>query len=89
MIAHNSYFNDQVQSLGFTQADGTKATVGVILPGEYTFNTATEERMTVVSGVCTMNGQTVKAGETFTVAANSKLVLEAKAAVAYLCTYHS
>lgn len=48
-LAHHRYFDDQVQSIGFTR-DGRRATVGVIAPGEYRFATQAAERMTVVSG---------------------------------------
>ena len=49
MLKHNTYFEGAVQSVGF-ERNGLKATVGVIAPGEYHFNTAAAERMTVVSG---------------------------------------
>jgi purine/pyrimidine-nucleoside phosphorylase len=46
MLKHNTYFEGKVQSVGF-ERNGFKATVGVIAPGEYHFNTAAAERMTV------------------------------------------
>ncbi len=48
MLKHNTYFEGRVQSVGF-ERNGLKATVGVILPGEYHFNTGAAERMTVIS----------------------------------------
>ena len=49
MTSHNTYFDGGVQSLGF-ERDGRRATVGVIEPGSYSFDTDAPERMTVVSG---------------------------------------
>jgi len=49
MLKHNTYFEGQVQSIGF-ERNGMRATVGVIVPGEYHFNTGAAERMTVLSG---------------------------------------
>ena len=89
MITHNTYFNNTVQSLGFVQADGTKATAGVLLPGEYTFNTNDEEHMQVVSGACTMNEKIMHPGETYVAPAKTALKIVATESVAYLCTYHS
>ena len=49
MLKHNSYFDGNVQSIGFERL-GRRMTVGVIHPGEYHFGTDAPERMTVVSG---------------------------------------
>src|SRR5439155_9444589 len=49
MLKHNSYFEGQVQSIGFERL-GRRMTAGVIAPGEYHFGTEAPERMTVVSG---------------------------------------
>ena len=51
MLKHNSYFDGQVQSIGFTR-NGLIATVGAIAPGEYRFGTGDAERMSVISGIC-------------------------------------
>ncbi len=48
-LKHNTYFEGRVQSVGFERL-GRRLTVGVIVPGEYHFNTDAPERMTVVSG---------------------------------------
>src|SRR5690348_13307501 len=49
MLQHNTYFDGNVQSIGF-ERHGRRATVGVIDAGEFRFNTGSPERMTVVSG---------------------------------------
>jgi len=49
MLKHNSYHEGNVQSIGFSRHE-RRATVGVIAPGEYHFDTDAPERMTVISG---------------------------------------
>jgi len=94
MIKANSYFEGQVQSLGFHQQDGDSS-VGVMAPGEYTFGTAAPERMTVVKGALTVKqaGEqewvTFKAGQSFNVKGDSSFDLQVKESTAYLCEYLS
>lgn len=94
MIKANSYFEGQVQSLGFSQQDG-ESSVGVMAPGEYTFGTAAPERMTVVKGALTVKkaGEnewvTYKAGDAFDVAGDSSFDLQVAVSTAYLCEYLS
>ncbi len=90
-MRHNRYFDDRVQSLGFSDAEGD-ATVGVLDPGEYAFGTSREERMTVVSGVLwyRVPGKewlSAAAGEGFAVAAGVTFEVKADGPVAYLCRY--
>ncbi len=92
MIGHNSYFDAQVQSLGFTR-HGRKATVGVIASGQYHFGTAAAERMSVVSGELRVrrDGQadwlTYAAGCNFEIAANSGFDVACDQPSAYLCEF--
>lgn len=94
MIKVNSYFEGQVQSLGFTQGDGDSS-VGVMAAGEYTFGTAAPERMTVIKGALTVKkaGEqewvTFNAGEHFDVAGDSSFDLQVNESTAYLCEYLS
>ena len=48
----NVYFDGKCVSHSITLADGTKKSVGVILPGILTFNTAVPEIMECVGGAC-------------------------------------
>ena len=48
-ITHNAYFEGKVQSLRFSSAT-CRATVGVILPGAYTFSADSEEHLTLIEG---------------------------------------
>lgn len=92
MLTHNQYFDGKVQSIGYTR-NGLKATVGVIAPGTYTFNTGAAERMTVVSGALRANiagagWSHYPAGTAFEVGANSRFEVEAVGgAAAYLCEF--
>jgi purine/pyrimidine-nucleoside phosphorylase len=93
MLNHNSYFEGQVQSIGF-ERNGLRATIGVVAPGEYHFNTASAERMSVISGHLavrlgsTADWQSVAAGTSFEVSANSGFDVRAVGgAAAYLCEF--
>lgn len=48
----NVYFGGQCISHSILLADGTKKSVGVILPGSLTFNTGAAEIMECVGGAC-------------------------------------
>jgi uncharacterized protein YaiE (UPF0345 family) len=92
MLKQNSYFEGQVQSVGF-ERNGRKATVGVIDAGEFHFGTATPERMTVVSGELQVKlpgeagWRAFPAGTSFEVGAANGFDVKAAAPAAYLCEY--
>ena len=48
----NVYFDGKCVSHGITYPDGTKKSVGVILPATLTFNTGAPEIMECVAGAC-------------------------------------
>ncbi|ARV75264.1 pyrimidine/purine nucleoside phosphorylase [Vibrio campbellii] len=91
-IKENSYFAGGVKSLGFNQ-QGQDVSVGVMLPGEYTFGTQAPERMSVVKGALIVKkaGEvdwvTYNTDEFFEVEGNSSFELQVKDATAYLCEY--
>lgn len=92
MLTHNSYFDGQVQSIGFAR-NGLRASVGVIAPGNFRFGTGAAERMSVTSGMLRVRLEggewfSVPAGGYFEVAANSAFDVEAVGGpAAYLCEY--
>jgi uncharacterized protein YaiE (UPF0345 family) len=92
MLKHNSYFEGQVQSVGF-ERNGLKATVGVIAPGEYRFNTGAAERMSIISGALNVKladgeWRNYAAGTAFEVASNSHFDVRAEGGpAAYLCEF--
>jgi uncharacterized protein YaiE (UPF0345 family) len=91
-LKHNSYFDGNVQSVGF-ERNGRRATVGVVSPGEYRFDTSAPERMTVISGElhARFSGgtewQVYPAGTAFEVAGKSAFEVKAAAPAAYLCEF--
>ena len=92
MPSHNTYFNGNVQSLGFAR-HGRKQTVGVIEPGEYHFGTDAAERMTVVCGqlLIRIDGQEAwlhyAQGTSFEVPAKSGFSITAAVPTAYWCEF--
>ena len=94
--AANVYFDGKCVSHGITFADGTKKSVGVILPSTLTFNTGAPEVMECVAGSCDykLAGSdawvTSGAGEKFSVPGNAKFeirVTEGHAAYHYICHF--
>jgi len=92
MFQVNEYFDGHVKSLVLENTEG-KATVGVMAPGEYVFNTSCLEIMQVVSGVMYVqlpasdSWQTFVAGERFEVTANQSFGVKVEEQTAYLCLY--
>ena len=78
----NVYFDGKCVSHGIVLADGTKKSVGVILPATLTFNTGAPEIMEGVAGSCRvrLKGQadwkTYGAGESFDVPGDSSFDIE-------------
>ena len=92
----NVYFDGKCISHGITLADGTKKSVGVILPATLTFNTGAPEVMECVAGGCEYklagSDSWVKssAGEKFSVPGDSKFdirVAEGFEAYHYICHF--
>ena len=89
----NVYFDGKVSSRTVLFADGSKKTLGLMLPGEYEFGTASKERMEILSGDLEVllpgakGWKTVKGGELFDVPAQSKFNLKVKSITDYCCSY--
>lgn len=89
----NIYFDGKVTSRTVRFADGTRKTLGIMLPGEYEFGTAAAEEMEVLQGELTVllpgesQWRTFKAGETFHVPAQAKFQLQVKTVADYCCSY--
>ena len=87
------YFAGKCVSHGITFPDGTKKSVGVILPATLTFNTGAPEIMEGVGGACEykLDGTDtwVKsvAGEQFSVPGNSKFDIRVTEAYHYICHF--
>lgn len=89
----NVYFDGKVTSRTVLFGDGTKKTLGVMLPGEYEFNTGNKELMEIMSGELEVQiaGETawkkIKGEESFEVPANSKFRLKVKTLSDYCCSF--
>ena len=78
----NVYFDGKCVSHSIILADGTKKSVGVIMPSILTFNTGAAEIMESVAGLCRVKlageseWKTYGAGESFDVPGNSSFDIE-------------
>jgi uncharacterized protein YaiE (UPF0345 family) len=90
-MKHNVYFEGGVQSLGFSDAEGS-ATIGLIDPGSYSFGTSTEELMAVVTGTLEYRlpgaeWAVAAAGQSFVVPPGVTFEVRAAAPVGYVCRF--
>jgi uncharacterized protein YaiE (UPF0345 family) len=89
----NVYFDGQVTSRTVLFADGTRKTLGIIMPGQYELGTDSKEIMEVLSGkleVLLPNCQewgSFEAGQAFEIPAQSKFKIAAKEVSDYCCSY--
>lgn len=89
----NVYYEGKVTSRTLILEDGSRKTLGIILPGEYEFGTGAKEHMEILAGklnvllpeseawVC------FKEGEGFYVPSNSKFKVSAEEVTDYCCSY--
>lgn len=91
----NVYFSGACISHTVQFADGTKKTLGVILPTAepLTFETNAPERMEVISGECyvqfadAQEAELFRAGQSFYVPGNSAFKISTKEVLDYVCHY--
>jgi len=89
----NIYFDGKVTSRTVLFADGTRKTLGIMMPGDYEFGTGARELMEMLNGEMEVllpgqsEWQTFKAGESFEVPANSSFKLKVNVPVDYCCSY--
>ena len=88
----NVYFDGQVTSRTVSFQDGSKKTLGIMLPGEYEFNTDAKELMEITSGqmeVLLPGGewQSIQGGESFEVPGNSSFQLKVSEISDYCCSF--
>lgn len=89
----NIYFEGKVTSRSVFFSDGSKQTLGVVLPGEYEFSTSQGEVMHITSGsfeVLLPNSstwQTYSEGNQFELAANVSFKIRNSAIAEYCCSY--
>ena len=91
--AANIYFDGNVTSRAVIFPDGSKKTLGIMLPGEYEFGTAEKELMEITAGELEVllpgseSWQTIVGGESFEVPGNASFKLKVKAVTDYCCSY--
>jgi uncharacterized protein YaiE (UPF0345 family) len=89
----NVYFEGKVTSRTVLFPDGSKKTLGIMLPGDYEFGTASKEVMEILAGDLDVllpgenQWKTMKAGDVFEVPAQSKFALRVKTVTDYCCSY--
>lgn len=89
----NVYYGGNVTSRTIFMADGSRKTLGLILPGKYEFTTADREHMEILDGALDvlLPGSAVwesfTAGQTFDIPANSKFTASAARVTDYCCSY--
>lgn len=89
----NVYFGGNVSSRTIKFPDGSMKTLGFMLPGEYTFNTADKEIMEILDGELEVQlpdsseWLKVKGGESFDVPANAKFTVKITTPTDYCCSF--
>jgi purine/pyrimidine-nucleoside phosphorylase len=89
----NVYFEGKVTSRTVLFPDGSKKTLGIMLPGEYEFSTGDRELMEIMSGELEVllpdekTWKTIKGGQSFEVAAHAKFQLKVKKLTDYCCSF--
>ena len=88
----NIYYDGNVTSRSITLENGDIQSLGIMLPGNYTFATNEAEIMEILSGELDIklpneDWKTLNTPETFNVPANSSFDLKIKKVTDYCCSY--
>jgi purine/pyrimidine-nucleoside phosphorylase len=89
----NVYFDGKVTSRTLIFPDGSRKTLGIMLPGEYHFNTADKEIMEILAGNLEVllpgsdGWKPVKGGEAFEVPAQSGFDMKVTRLTDYCCAF--
>ncbi|HIP37626.1 MAG TPA: pyrimidine/purine nucleoside phosphorylase [Crocinitomix sp.] len=88
----NIYYEGKVTSRTVEFSDGSVKSLGIMLPGEYTFNTVDKEIMEILSGDVEVKlpgeeWRILITPEIFTVSANSSFDIKIKSVTDYCCSY--
>ena len=90
--AANIYYDGKVTSRTVELSDGTTQSLGIMLPGDYTFGTNEAEIMEIMSGELEIKlpgeeWKILNTPESFNVPANSSFDLKIKTVTDYCCSY--
>ena len=89
----NVYFDGKCVSHSIELPDGTKKSVGVVLPSTLKFNTGAPEVMELVDGECRVRlagseaWSTYAGGQSFNVPGNSSFDIEVSKTLHYICHF--
>ncbi|MEH6823230.1 MAG: pyrimidine/purine nucleoside phosphorylase [Motiliproteus sp.] len=89
----NIYFEGKVTSRAILFADGSRKTLGIMMPGDYEFGTEQAELMEILAGDLEVRlpGQSewqhIVGGQAFNVPANASFSLRVKQTTDYCCSY--
>ncbi|HET7792164.1 MAG TPA: pyrimidine/purine nucleoside phosphorylase [Rhizobacter sp.] len=89
----NVYFDGKCVSHSIELADGSKKSVGVILPSSLRFNTGAPEVMELIEGVCRVkfagsdSWLAYSAGQSFSVPGKSSFDIEVTQTLHYVCHF--
>jgi hypothetical protein len=89
----NVYFDGQVTSRSIVTIEGEKKTLGIMMPGSYSFNTGVAEIMEMIQGSCNVrlagidDWHSYHAGDSFNVPANSSFDIEVVELMDYVCHF--
>jgi purine/pyrimidine-nucleoside phosphorylase len=89
----NVYFDGKVTSRSIIFPDGSKKTLGIMLPGKYEFGTDKKEIMEIISGELEISlpgekgWKAISGGGSFEVPAKSKFGLKVSKITDYCCSY--
>ncbi|WP_332646777.1 pyrimidine/purine nucleoside phosphorylase [Lysinibacillus sp. 54212] len=90
--AANIYFDGKVTSRTAILPDGSKKTLGIMLPGDYEFSTGLKEEMEIIAGklLYKLEGcewEEIDGEGVFYVPGNSKFQLKVESVTDYCCSY--
>lgn len=91
----NIYHQGRVQSRTILFPDGSRKTLGVYLPGEYSFHADAEETLDITAGTCSVllegeaTWRTYGPGATFVLPGNRSFRFRCEEPVEYICGYAS
>jgi len=89
----NIYFDGNVTSRSFINNDGSKMSLGIMMPGVYNFGTNEAELMEILEGTVEVKlagsdtWNTYTADTSFNVDANSSFDIKVKTITDYCCSY--
>lgn len=89
----NIFFDGKCISHSVLFPDGTRKTIGVILPSALSFNTDAPEIMEIIAGACRVrlagesDWKTYAAGQSFEVPGSSRFDIETQEPLDYICHF--